>query len=53
MTKRLQKELKEFMDDPKPWCKAELAKDENLFLWRAEVIGPVSCNKSFAKLNQN
>jgi ubiquitin-protein ligase len=42
MSKRLQKELKEFMDEPKDWCKAELANEDNLFLWRAEIIGPVS-----------
>eukprot|EP01115_Flamella_aegyptia_P011472 TRINITY_DN53827_c0_g1_i1.p1 TRINITY_DN53827_c0_g1~~TRINITY_DN53827_c0_g1_i1.p1 ORF type:complete len:210 (+),score=39.46 TRINITY_DN53827_c0_g1_i1:35-664(+) len=40
MTKRLQKELKEFIDEPKDWCKAELASDDNLYLWRAEVYGP-------------
>eukprot|EP01114_Cavostelium_apophysatum_P014504 TRINITY_DN3783_c0_g1_i1.p1 TRINITY_DN3783_c0_g1~~TRINITY_DN3783_c0_g1_i1.p1 ORF type:complete len:151 (+),score=43.52 TRINITY_DN3783_c0_g1_i1:110-562(+) len=40
MSKRLQKELKEFMDEPKPWCKAELAKDDNLFAWKADLIGP-------------
>ncbi len=42
MSKRLQKELKEFMDEPKDWAKAELANEENLFLWRAEITGPVS-----------
>jgi len=40
MAKRLQKELKEFMDEPQAWCKAELANDDNLFLWKAEVLGP-------------
>ena len=44
MAKRLQKELKEFADEPKDWCKAELASDENLYLWKAEVYGPVSLN---------
>jgi ubiquitin-protein ligase len=41
MAKRLQKELKEFADEPKDWCKAELSSDENLYLWKAEVYGPV------------
>lgn len=41
MSKRLQKELKEFMDEPKDWGKAELVNDENMFLWRAEITGPV------------
>jgi ubiquitin-protein ligase len=41
-TKRLQKELKEFLDEPKDWCKAELANEDNLFLWKADIIGPVS-----------
>jgi len=40
MTKRLQKELKEFIDEPKELCKAELAKDDSLYEWRAEIIGP-------------
>jgi len=40
MSKRLQKELKEFMDAPSNWCKAELVNEDNLFLWRAEIIGP-------------
>eukprot|EP01118_Nematostelium_gracile_P011709 TRINITY_DN419_c0_g1_i2.p1 TRINITY_DN419_c0_g1~~TRINITY_DN419_c0_g1_i2.p1 ORF type:complete len:150 (+),score=34.25 TRINITY_DN419_c0_g1_i2:67-516(+) len=40
MSKRLQKELKEFMDEPKDWGKAELANDENMFLWKAEITGP-------------
>jgi len=40
MSKRLQKELKEFIDEPKDWCKAELATEDNLFLWRAEIVGP-------------
>lgn len=42
MSKRLQKELKEFMDEPKDWVKVELANEDNLFVWRAEVTGPVS-----------
>ena len=42
MSKRLQKELKEFMDEPKDWVKVELANEDNLFLWRAEITGPVS-----------
>ena len=41
MAKRLQKELKEFRDEPKNWCKVEILKDDNLFLWRAEIVGPV------------
>jgi len=40
MSKRLQKELKEFMDSPTGWCKVELANGDNLFLWRAELTGP-------------
>jgi len=41
MAKRLQKEMKEFMDDSKqPWAKVELAKDDNLFDWRADIAGP-------------
>jgi len=40
MSKRLQKEMKEFMDEPKDWCKIELSTDENLFQWRAQITGP-------------
>jgi len=40
MSKRLQKELKEFMDEPKDWCKAELSTEDNLFQWKAEITGP-------------
>ncbi|PRP75136.1 ubiquitin-conjugating enzyme E2 [Planoprotostelium fungivorum] len=40
MSKRLQKELKEFMDAPQGWFKAELASDDNLFLWRVAIDGP-------------
>ncbi len=41
MTKRLQKELQEFMTNPQDWCTVSLASDDNMFLWRAEIIGPV------------
>jgi ubiquitin-protein ligase len=41
MSRRLQKELKEFADEPKNWCKVELSNEENMYLWKAEVIGPV------------
>eukprot|EP01116_Phalansterium_solitarium_P004842 TRINITY_DN1600_c0_g1_i1.p2 TRINITY_DN1600_c0_g1~~TRINITY_DN1600_c0_g1_i1.p2 ORF type:complete len:149 (-),score=1.39 TRINITY_DN1600_c0_g1_i1:202-648(-) len=40
MSKRLQKELSEFMANPQPEFKVELAKEDNLLLWRAEVLGP-------------
>jgi len=39
MSKRLAKELKEFVDEPKDWCRATCVQDK-LFLWHAEVLGP-------------
>lgn len=40
MASRLQKELKGFMDEPQPWLKVELADENNLFLWKIEILGP-------------
>jgi len=40
MSKRLQKELKEFIDQPNNWSKVDLANEDNLFLWKAELSGP-------------
>jgi hypothetical protein len=47
MAKRLQKELMEFQAEPKDWCRAELAKEDNLFVWKAEITGPVILLVSF------
>lgn len=40
MSKRLAKELKEFVEEPKDWCRATAVQDK-LFLWHAEILGPV------------
>jgi len=40
MTKRLQKELQEFISNPQDWCSVSLANDDNMFLWKGEIIGP-------------
>lgn len=40
MAKRLAKEIKEFQEEPKDWCKATVVGD-NLFQWNAEILAPV------------
>jgi len=40
MAKRLAKEIKEFQEEPKDWCRATVVGD-NLFQWTAEILAPV------------
>ena len=44
--RRIQKELKDFMQDPPLNCSAGIAKDDP-FEWRATIIGPVRKSKEF------
>eukprot|EP01102_Stenamoeba_stenopodia_P010559 TRINITY_DN31_c0_g1_i1.p2 TRINITY_DN31_c0_g1~~TRINITY_DN31_c0_g1_i1.p2 ORF type:complete len:152 (-),score=29.76 TRINITY_DN31_c0_g1_i1:119-574(-) len=40
MAKRLQKELSDFSTQPQPWLKSVALQGDQLYKWKAQIIGP-------------